>query len=450
MGKLFGTDGVRGVANKDLTPELAYRLGRAGAYVLALNKAHKPTILVGMDTRLSGPMLENAMIAGICSTGATAVKVGVIPTPAIAYLTRKYEADAGVMISASHNSFEFNGIKFFSDQGYKLLDETEELIEKLVTGDDSDIPYPVGEALGRVEVCETAADDYLEYLLAGVDCIFAGKKIVLDCANGASFAIAPRLFTMLGASVIVIGNEPDGVNINKKCGSTHLEGLAEKVVEVGADIGFAFDGDADRLLAIDEKGNVVDGDAIMSILAIQLKKQGLLLQDTLVVTIMSNMGVDIMAEKHGIKLAKTKVGDRYVLEEMLKSGYVLGGEQSGHVICLQDNTTGDGMLTAVKIAAAVCKEGKTLSELASVFKALPQVLVNAKVRNELKYTYMEDPDIKGMCDALEQEFNGKGRVVIRPSGTEPLVRVMIEGEDKDYIRSKAEVLAALIESRLGV
>ncbi len=450
MGRLFGTDGVRGVANKELTPELAYRLGRAGSYVLAQTNIHKPTILVGMDTRLSGGMLENALVAGICSTGATAVRVGVIPTPAIAYLTHKYEADAGVMISASHNSFEFNGIKFFSDQGYKLLDETEDMIEKLVTGDDSCIPYPVGEGLGRVEDCTSADDDYLGYLLSCAEGRLDGKRVVLDCANGASYRIAPKLFRALGAEVVLIGAEPDGININKKCGSTHLGALCKKVCECKADMGFAFDGDADRLLAVDEAGNVVDGDAIMSMLAIQMKKKGTLLRDTLVVTIMSNMGVDIMAEKHGINLAKTKVGDRYVLEEMLKNGYVLGGEQSGHVICLQNNTTGDGMLTAIKLADYVCSEGKSLSELASVFKALPQVLINARVRNELKYKYTEDSDIKEMCDALEAEFDGKGRVVIRPSGTEPLVRVMIEGEDYDYIKSKAELLAALIESRLGV
>lgn len=450
MAELFGTDGVRGVANKELTPELAYKLGRAGAYVLALTNVHKPTILVGTDTRLSCGMLECSLISGICSTGATALRVGVIPTPAIAYLTREYEADAGVVISASHNSFEFNGIKFFSDQGYKLLDETEEMIEKLVLGDGSEIPYPVGETLGRVENCEGAADDYLSYLLSTADCVFTGKKIVLDCANGAAYGIAPKLFETLGASVTVIGAAPNGTNINKKCGSTHLEALVEKVVETGADMGFAFDGDADRLLAVDERGNIVDGDAIMSILAVELKRRGTLLRDTLVVTIMSNMGVDIMAEKNGIKIVKTKVGDRYVLEEMLRSGYVLGGEQSGHVICLQNNTTGDGMITAIKVASAVCMQNKTLSELASVFTALPQVLVNAKVRNELKYKYIEDADIKEMCESIEAEFAGKGRVVIRPSGTEPLVRVMIEGEDYGYIKSKAEVLAALIESRLGV
>ncbi len=450
MGRLFGTDGVRGVANKELTPEIAYRLGRAGAYVLALTKVHKPRILVGMDTRLSGGMLENSMIAGICSTGATAIRVGVIPTPAIAYLTRKYEADAGVMISASHNSFEFNGIKFFSDKGYKLLDETEEMIEKLVLDDDSEIPYPLGEALGRVEDCTTADEDYLNYLLSCAECRLEGKKIVLDCANGAAYKIAPKLFNALGAKTIVIGADPDGININKKCGSTHLEKLSKKVVECEADFGFAFDGDADRLLAVDEAGNIVDGDAIMSMLAIQMKKKGLLIQDTLVVTIMSNMGVDIMAEKHGINIVKTKVGDRYVLEEMLRSGYVLGGEQSGHVICLQNNTTGDGMLTAIKLAAVACSDDKPLSEIASVFKALPQVLINAKVRNELKNSFTDDPDIKEMCEALEQEFHGKGRVVIRPSGTEPIVRVMIEGEDYNYIKSKAALLAALIESRLGV
>lgn len=450
MARLFGTDGVRGVANKELTPEIAYRLGRAGAYVLALTRTHKPTLIVGTDTRISCGMLESALVAGICSTGATALRAGVIPTPAIAHLTRKYEADAGVMISASHNSFEFNGIKFFSDQGYKLLDETEDQIEALVTGDASEIPYPVGEGMGNVEIAENAVADYLSHLLLTAECSLIGKKIVLDCANGAASVVAPKLFGALNAEVVVIGASPNGTNINKKCGSMHLDALIEKVKETGADMGFAFDGDADRLLAVDEKGNVVDGDAIMSILAIELKRKGMLLRDTLVVTIMSNMGVDLMAKEHGIHLVKTKVGDRYVLEEMLRSGYVLGGEQSGHVISLHNNTTGDGLITAIKVASAVCMQKGTLSELASVFKALPQVLINAKVRNELKYQYTEDADIKKMCESIEKEFEGRGRVVIRPSGTEPLVRVMIEGEDYPYIKSRAELLAALIESRLGI
>ncbi len=450
MARMFGTDGVRGVANKELTPLLAFKLGRAGAYVLAMAKHHKPTIIVGCDTRLSCSMLENALVAGICSTGATAMCAGVIPTPAIAYLTRKYEADAGVMISASHNSYEFNGIKFFSDKGYKLLDETEDQIESYVTAEEDTIPNPVGENLGKRIECTSAFDDYLDYLVKTADCSLDGLKVVLDCANGASYRVAPALFEKLGADITVIHNAPTGININKKCGSTHMESLCEKVKELGADVGFAYDGDADRLLAVDENGDMVDGDAIMSILAIALKKKGLLVRNTLVVTIMSNMGVDIMAKENDIDIVKTKVGDRYVLEEMLKSGYVLGGEQSGHVIALQHNTTGDGLLTSLKVAEIIASEKKKLSELASVYKALPQVLINAKVRNDLKYSFMENEDIKAMCDELENEFNGEGRVVIRPSGTEPIVRVMIEGKDYGYIKRRAELLAALIESKLGI
>ena len=450
MARLFGTDGVRGVANKELTPLLAYKLGRAGAYVLAMAKNHKPVIIVGSDTRLSCSMLENALVAGICSTGATAMCAGVIPTPAIAYLTKKYEADAGVMISASHNSFEFNGIKFFSDQGYKLLDETEDMIEKLVMSEDDTIPNPVGENLGKRIECEDAFEDYLDYLLTSAGGRYDGLNVVLDCANGASYKVAPALFKKLGANVTVIGNTPDGININKKCGSTHMEKLIEKVKEIKADVGFAYDGDADRLLAVDENGELVDGDAVMSMLAIAMKKKGTLVRNTLVITIMSNMGVDIMAKEHGIDIVKTKVGDRYVLEEMLKSGYVLGGEQSGHVISLAHNTTGDGLVTSLMVASTICNEKKKLSELASVYHALPQVLINARVRNELKYQFMEDADIASMCEELENEFNGEGRVVIRPSGTEPIVRVMIEGKDYNYIKHRAELLAALIESKLGM
>lgn len=448
MGKLFGTDGVRGVANKELTAQLAYKLGRAGALVLADATLHKPNILVAMDTRISCDMLESALISGICSTGATAICVGVIPTPAVAYLTRLYEADAGVMISASHNTFEFNGIKFFSDQGYKLLDETEELIEKLVE-DDSGTEFPLAENIGRRKVLSNANDDYINYLASTVNTDFKGLKIVLDCANGASYIVAPRMFEMLGADVTVINNTPDGTNINKKCGSTNLKYLRRKVLEINADIGLAFDGDADRLLAVDEKGNDVDGDAILSILALDLKRRGLLVKNTIVVTVMSNMGVDIMARNNGMEVLKTSVGDRYVLEQMLKNGCVIGGEQSGHIIMLQHNTTGDGLLTALQLVQIVKKENKSLSELASVFTPLPQVLVNAKVRNELKYKFMEDNDIAEMCRSIEEEFHGNGRVVIRPSGTEPLIRVMIEGNNEEYLKNKAELLAALIESRLG-
>ena len=452
MSRLFGTDGVRGVANKELSPELAFRLGAAGAYVLSKSANHKPTILVGTDTRLSKDMLECALSAGICSTGASVLSVGVIPTPAIALLTRKYDADAGVMISASHNSFEFNGIKFFSNQGYKLSDETEdeieELIGKMTREGVSDI-FPVGEQIGTRKVSENAYEDYLKCLMDTADVSFKGYRFVLDCANGAASCFAPELFNRLGADITVINNEPNGINITKKCGSTHMEQLRDKVLETKADAGFAFDGDADRLLCVDDKGEYVCGDAIMSVLALDLKKKGLLVKNTLVATIMSNLGLDIMCKNNGIVLKRTPVGDRYVLEEMLRSGYMLGGEQSGHVIMLHHNTTGDGLLTALKTASVMVTEGKKLSDLTSVFKLFPQVLVNAKVRNELKYKYMEDKDISEMCKDIEKEFQGCGRVVIRPSGTEPLVRVMIEGENYDYIKGRAELLAALIESRLG-
>ncbi len=448
MPRLFGTDGVRGVANKELTAALAYKLGRAGALVLASTTLHKPVILVASDTRISCDMLESALVAGICSTGATAMCIGVIPTPAVAYLVKQYEADAGIMISASHNSFEFNGIKFFSNQGYKLLDETEDMIEKLVI-DDTGTDFPLAENIGRRIISVQGEEDYINYLQNSISTDLSGLKIVLDCANGASYKIAPYLFSRLGAEVIVTNNNPDGTNINRKCGSTNMKYIRNKVLETNADIGLAFDGDADRLLAVDEKGNIVDGDSVISILALDLKKRGLLVNNTLVVTIMSNMGVDIMAKKNGINVVKTAVGDRYVLEEMLKSGYIIGGEQSGHVILLQHNTTGDGLLTALQLVQIVKKEGRKLSEIAKVFTPLPQVLVNAKVRNELKYKFTEDKDIAEMCKNIEEEFQGSGRVVIRPSGTEPLVRVMIEGSNEEYIKGKAELLAALIESRLG-
>lgn len=448
MARLFGTDGVRGVANRDLTPLLAYKLGRAGAIVLAQSTFRRPNIVVACDTRISCDMLECALVSGICSTGASAICLGVVPTPAVAYLTRLYEADAGIMISASHNSFEFNGIKFFSDQGHKLLDETEDMIEKLVH-DDSGTDFPFAENVGRRKVLNTAGEDYIKYVESTVDVDFSGLKIVSDCANGASYKVAPELFRRLGAEIIVMNDNPDGLNINKKCGSGNTKYISQKVRETGADLGLAFDGDADRLICVDENGEVVDGDAIITILSLDLKKKGLLVNNTIVVTVMSNMGVDVFAKKHGINVVKTQVGDRYVLEEMLRSGCIIGGEQSGHVIMLQHNTTGDGLITAVQLVRVLKNEGCRLSDLASVFTRFPQVVVNAKVRDSLKHKFMEDDDIAAMCRSLEDEFGENGRVLIRPSGTEPLVRVMIEGENTAYIKHKAELLAALIESRLG-
>lgn len=449
MGRLFGTDGVRGVANTELTADLAYKLGRAGAYVLAGETKHTPKILVGMDTRISGDMLESALVAGICSVGAEAICLGIMPTPAIAYLTRLYGADAGVVISASHNPFEFNGIKFFDSRGYKLPDAIEEKIEAIILDNAQEMPRPTGKGLGVKNVVDSALDDYIGFLKKTIDQDLKGLKVAIDCANGASYEAAPYLLFDLGAEVSVINNEPDGININKDCGSTHLGQLQEFVKECGADIGLGFDGDADRVLAVDEKGNIIDGDQIMAIIGLHLKSRGKLAKDTIVATVMSNMGFDIMARKEGLNIAKTKVGDRYVLEEMLDKGYILGGEQSGHVIFLEHNTTGDGLLTGLQLLNVLKSSGKKLSELAAVMQILPQVLKNARVSNDKKHKYLDDEVIAGMCKELEDEFHGEGRVLIRPSGTEPLVRVMIEGKDQQYITERAVALVKAIEERLG-
>jgi phosphoglucosamine mutase len=449
MARLFGTDGVRGIANSELTAELAYKLGQAGAYELTAETRHTPKILVGMDTRVSGHMLEAALVAGICSVGAEAVCLGVIPTPAVAYLTRYYKADAGVVISASHNPFEHNGIKFFNSKGYKLPDSTEDKIEELIRSGLSDIPLPVGEGVGVKSVGENALRDYADFLKSTVDMDLKGLKIAIDCANGAAYEAAPLVLSELGAEVYTINNRPNGININKDCGSTHMKQLKHYVKECGADIGFAFDGDADRVLAVDENGSTIDGDQVMAIIGLALKKAGRLSKNTVVATVMSNLGFDIMAQNNGLSLAKTKVGDRYVLEEMLEKGYILGGEQSGHVIFLEHNTTGDGLLTALQLLSVVRNSGEKLSELASVMCVLPQVLKNAKVKNENKHCYMKDELVARLCGELEAEFHGEGRVLIRPSGTEPLVRVMIEGKDKEYITQRAAELAGIIEQRLG-
>jgi len=449
MGRLFGTDGVRGIANLELTAELAYKLGQAGAYVLTAETKHIPKILVGRDTRISGQMLEAALVAGICSVGAEAICLGVIPTPAVAYLTRFYKADAGVVISASHNPFEFNGIKFFDSNGYKLPDAIEDKIEAIIKENCGNLPKPTGSAIGIRSVKDTALDDYISFVSSSIDCDLSGLKIAVDCANGAAYKAAPMTLRRLGAEVCVINDKPDGININKDCGSTHMDALQRFVSECGADVGVAFDGDADRVLAVDEKGNIVDGDQIMAITGLEMKKRGKLNKNTIVVTVMTNMGFDIMARREGLNVVKTKVGDRYVLEEMLEKGYSLGGEQSGHVIFLEHNTTGDGLLTALQLLSVIKASGRKLSELASVVQPLPQVLINARVNNGKKNDYLKDEVIASMCSNLEEEFNGEGRVLIRPSGTEPLIRVMIEGKDQQYITEKAEMLARVIEERLG-
>lgn len=449
MGRLFGTDGVRGIANIELTCEIAFQLGKAGAYVLSEESQHIPRIVIGKDTRRSGDMLEMALAAGICSAGAEAVCLGVISTPAVAYLTRLYEADAGVVISASHNPAEFNGIKFFNSKGYKLSDCIEERIESIILDKSEELPNPSGEMAGTVTEKADAADNYVSFLKKTVDSSFDGLKIAIDCANGAAYKTAPRVFKELGAEVLVIYDNPDGLNINKNCGSTHMEMLKKFVVENKCDMGLAFDGDADRVLAVDSSGCIVDGDKIMGIIGLELKKKNKLSHNTIVATVMSNLGLDIMAKNYGMRLEKTKVGDRYVLEHMLNNGYVLGGEQSGHIIMLDYNTTGDGHLTALQLVQIVKKSGGTLKDLASIMQVYPQVLKNAKVKNENKTSYMEDPEIAAKCRELEETFNGEGRVLIRPSGTEPLVRVMIEGKDLGFITEKASELAALIENKLG-
>lgn len=448
MSRLFGTDGVRGVANKELTPLLAMQLGQAGASVLTKETSHKPTIMVGCDTRISGDMLANALMAGVCSVGANAVYVGVVPTPAVAYLTRKNHMDAGVVISASHNPVEFNGIKFFDANGYKLPDAMEDEIEAIIKNDMKDLAFPTGTEIGSITYRTDAREDYVKHATEAIPVDLHGMKIVADCAEGASYYTSVEALKLLGADVVAIHNNPDGTNINAGCGSTHMEELMERVKAEKADVGLAFDGDADRLLAVDEKGNKVDGDQIMGIVGNYLKEQKKLKKDTIVATVMSNLGFFLMGEKQGIHMEQTKVGDRYVLERMRQIGANLGGEQSGHVIFLDENTTGDGLLSALHLLQVLVDTRKPLSELATIMEVLPQALVNAKVPNDKKNSYMENPQIADAIDALTKKFAGEGRVLIRPSGTEPLVRVMIEGRDQNRIQEEAEKLAALIESAM--
>ena len=445
MSRLFGTDGVRGVANDELTPLLAMQLGQAGAYVLTKENKHKPTIMVGCDTRISGDMLANALMAGICSVGANAVYVGVIPTPAVAYLTRKYKVDAGVVISASHNPVEFNGIKFFDGEGYKLPDALEDEIEAIIKNGMNGIRFPIGPNVGKIKYRTDAREEYINHAIQAVPVDLSGMKIVVDCAEGASFYTSVEALKELGGSVVAIHNNPDGANINANCGSTHMEELQARVVFEKANLGLAFDGDADRLLAVDENGNVVDGDQIMAIVGNHMKSLGKLKKDTIVATVMSNLGFFLMGEKQGMTIEQTKVGDRYVLERMKEIGASLGGEQSGHIIFLDENTTGDGLLSALHLLEVMVDTGKSLSELADIMEVLPQALVNAKVANHKKEKYMEYPVIAEAIREIEQKFAGEGRVLIRPSGTEPLVRVMIEGKDRQVIRREAERLGSLIQ-----
>ena len=449
MARLFGTDGVRGIANQDLTCELAFKLGQAAACVLASN-VHRPTILVGRDTRISGEMLESALVAGICSMGARAVLVDVLPTPAIAYLTRYYQADAGAVISASHNTVEYNGIKFFNSQGYKLPDAIEDEIEEIVkNGLPQGKQLPIGEGVGRPVRQRNAQRRYIDFAKETTGVRLDGLHIVVDCAQGASYEVAPAVLQELGAKVSAYYHEPDGTNINENCGSTHPERLCELVRELGADVGLAFDGDADRLMAVDERGRVVNGDQVMCICANHLKQQGRLRNNTLVTTIMSNMGLDLALKKLGIQNVKTKVGDRYVLENMLANNYSLGGEQSGHVIFLDYNTTGDGLITALQLLTVIVESKQSLSRLARIMEVLPQALYGAHVSDARKYDYDKDETILAAIAALEKKYEGRGRVLVRASGTEPIVRVMIEGPDQHEMDQDVYDLAKLIERRLN-
>lgn len=444
MGVLFGTDGVRGVANEKLNPILAYKLGRAGAYILSKNndKSGRPAIVIGKDTRISGDMLEAALIAGICSVGVDVLKVGVLPTPGIAYMTRALDANAGIVISASHNPVEDNGIKFFSSTGFKLPDELEDQIEELVLSGIDDLTNPTGEDVGRVYEIKTALDRYVNFAKKTIQVDFSGLKIVVDCANGAAFEAAPRVYRELGAEIIAINSEPDGININKGCGSTHPEVVRKKVLATGADIGIAHDGDADRVIAVDDQGNIIDGDFIMVICGLHMKKKGTLPKDTMVVTVMSNLGLHLGLREANINIRETRVGDRYVMEELQRSGAVFGGEQSGHIIFLEHNTTGDGIITALQLISVVKESGLKLSQLSNQMQRLPQVLVNVRVNHKdetMKSTQVEEAIAKG-----ELILGNKGRILVRPSGTEPLVRVMAEGPDEVVLGNIVDDIAAII------
>lgn len=450
MGRLFGTDGVRGIANTDLSCELAMQVGRAVATVLKKDKTDRLKVMIGMDTRISSEMLEAAITAGLCSVGADVLLLGVVPTPAVAYLVKTYGYDAGIMISASHNPCEYNGIKVFKGDGYKLPDEVENEIEELIFNEAKLPPSVIGGGVGRVESSETAVFDYVEHLKTTVeDCDFSHTRIALDCANGSSSITAPELFMSLGALCDVFSASPDGVNINDKCGSTHMEQISDFVRENGGcAAGFAFDGDADRLLAVDEKGDIVDGDKIIAICAKYLKDEGKLANDTAVVTVMSNMGFFKFCEEHGINCEKTKVGDRYVLENMRENGHIIGGEQSGHVLFHEYASTGDGQVTALQLLKIMKKTGKKLSELAAQMQVYPQVMKNVKVSAMGKARFAEDEDIKTAIRSAERELGDNGRVLVRVSGTEPLVRVMLEGKDEKLINRLCSEIAQVVEESL--
>lgn len=449
MGRLFGTDGVRGVANDELTCELAMNIGRAAATVLTDNNHRHPKILIGKDTRISSDMLEAAMIAGLCSVGANVVRLGVVPTPAVAFLVGKYKADAGVMLTASHNPCEFNGIKIFSGDGYKLPDALEEQIEAIVLDHKQETPRPTGGSVGCVSNAPDVVRDYVDHIKSTVPFSLDGMKIAIDCANGCASRTAKLLFTELGAQCSMLSCKPNGVNVNDNCGSTHMEHLMTYVKENHLDAGVAFDGDADRCLAVDEKGQLVDGDFVMAICAADMKSRGKLAQNAVVGTIMTNMGFSRFCEENGMKFVATKVGDRYVLEEMQLEGYNFGGEQSGHIIFLDFATTGDGEMTAAQLLSLVHRREAHLSSLATLMTRYPQVMVNVTVKPDGKLRFYTDEEVKRAVEEVKQKLGTSGRIIVRPSGTEPLLRVMVEGEDESYIQALADSVANVIRERLS-
>ena len=451
MKKYFGTDGIRRIANTELSPEFVYKVAKAGAYVLAKHSNHTPTILIGRDTRISGTLIESAMTAGFLSYGANVKLLGVIPTPAVAYLTKKLNADAGVVISASHNTFEFNGIKFFSNKGMKIADEIEEEIEEVIDSGKIEELTAENEKIGTSKVHTEYIYEYAGFIRDLFKDIKVTEDFVvgIDTANGATYEIAKYIFEELGINYKIINNFPNGININKGCGSTHLEGLKEFVVQNKLSLGIAYDGDGDRCLVVDNEGHEINGDILLAIFSDYMKKNNALKQDTLVATVMSNLGLKKYSKENGINYVDTKVGDRYVLEEMLKNNYNLGGEQSGHIILLDYNPTGDGILTSLMLIKILLENRVKASDARKIISIYPQVLVNARVKNEKKYDYFEDQEIQEEIKKIEKEFLDIGRVLIRTSGTEPLVRVMIEGEDEKYITTRAKELANLIENKLN-
>ena len=456
MRKYFGTDGIRRIANTELSPNLVYRVAKAGAYVLSKHSEHEtPTILIGRDTRISGTLIESAMTAGFLSYGANVKILGVMPTPGVAYLTKKLKADASVVISASHNTYEFNGVKYFSNKGMKIPDELEEEIEEVMDSGKLDNLSAVNDKIGVSEIRTDLLDEYVYFFRKNFEEDFENIKmpddfvVAIDTANGATSVVAEKVFTALGIKHYILNNTPTGININENCGSTHLDVLKKYVVENNCNLGIAYDGDGDRCLAVDEKGNEIDGDKLLAIISNYMKEKGTLKKDTVVATVMSNLGLKKYAEANNVNFEETKVGDRYVLEKMLKEGYNLGGEQSGHIIMLDYNPTGDGILTSLMLIKIILEKNVSASKICDIIHIYPQVLVNARVSTDKKNDYVNDDEIKMEIEKLEKEFSGNGRVLIRPSGTEPLVRVMIEGTDKEYIQTKAESLAKLIEKKLN-